>query len=815
VETETAVKYGTFKYGDGTKYGLSAISDLTSDGEVVWIVSIDWDGTGYTNEADNLTALSGFCGAEHYVGYSGDGFEAFQPAKYTLTMTDHDRRYDALNTDSPLYPYVMPGRDAQIAVYIRETGVTIPLITGTITDIQPVSGREEVTIVIEDGMRDLDTDVSIGIVSNATIDQCIGLTLDAAGWNGARNLRTTNQPVQIYSAESEKALDLVNSLAMANLGSFFVDRNGRATFYPISYRSSTVTTLTQDLLLKEIRQPQPWEMVRNSITVIANQKAKRPGSVIWSIGKPLEIGAGATVTFGQGFDLSTGISQPRPYTDYIANTASNGSGTDVTDQVTVLFSSVYDQETLMSIKNNTAASAWILKLNLLGHKIVNCPEPSRSEDATSIAYFRRKRTLKLDNPFLQDRQFASTYAGWIKDFLKNPKRAPVIQIRQRPSVQYALYLMDRVNLSVTSRDIDDTLTIRGIRHEWQNDTGQDVLTTVYLADMLYNTTEITPEPYVPGDEPVSEVPFTDIPPYIDPYDPLDGLPITINPPDMSDYCLWTDAETNGPFSTTWTPLTGLTNRNEIASEMERFIWYPCTLRKGNAINPSYITVDATWWIEQPTLVHDESNAWWHVDAIDANKNVLCSGTIENLTAFKRKVTFRPTNAVEIAGFRVWIETKAGSVSLGDQVSTGNIDVTSSTGETVSGLTVGNYYAIEGSGGPFSYNTANPELGDAYVLEVKPDAIWVVLGGYRTVSGYLEGTPGSGIVFLEHRLDGLYSRGFFCATGTSIAVRAADTTTWVDNGGSLSYILREAFGPGPRTLSLITVRAYNVCGQGIL
>jgi len=197
------VKYGTFKYGDGTKYGLSAIPDLTSDGEVVWIVSIDWDGTGYTNEADNLTALSGFCGAEHYVGYSGDGFESFQPAKYTLTMTDHDRRYDALNADSPLYPYVMPGRDAQIAVYIRETGATIPLITGTITDIQPVSGREEVTFVIEDGMRDLDTDVSIGIVSNATIDQCIGLTLDAAGWNGARNLRPTNQPVQIYSAESE------------------------------------------------------------------------------------------------------------------------------------------------------------------------------------------------------------------------------------------------------------------------------------------------------------------------------------------------------------------------------------------------------------------------------------------------------------------------------------------------------------------------------------------------------------------------------------------------------------------------------------
>jgi len=603
---------------------------------------------------------------------------------------------------------------------------------------------------------------------------------------------------------------------MANLGSFFVDRNGRATFYPISYRSTTVTTLTQDLLLKEIRQPQPWEMVRNSITVIANQKAKRPGSVIWSIGKPLEIGAGDTVTFGQGFDLSTGISQPRPYTDYIANTASNGSGTDVTDQVTVLFSSVYDQETLLSVTNNTAASAWILKLNLLGHKIVNCPEPSRSEDATSIAYFRRKRTLKLDNPFLQDRQFASTYAGWIKDFLKDPKRAPVIQIRQRPSVQYALYLMDRVNLSVTSRDIDDTLTIRGIRHEWQNDTGQDVLTTVYLADMLYNTTEITPEPYVPGDEPVSEVPFTDIPPYIDPYDPLDGLPITINPPNLGDSCLWTDAETNGPFSTTWTPLTGLTNRNDVASEMERFIWYPCTLRKGNAINPSYITVDATWWIEQPTLVHDESNAWWHVDAIDANKNVLCSGTIENITAFKRKVTFRPTNAVEIAGFRVWIETKANSFSVGDEIESGSIaDVTDSAGTEFDGLTIGNYYAIEGAGGPW-YAVASAGAGywDLWSIHVLIDTLWDIVGGMDSQNGFQSGETSATLPVIE-KLSNLYNRGYFQASAESIFVRVGSYTLFDDNGGSMGYVLRSAVGGTPRTLSLNTVRVYNVCGQGIL
>jgi len=595
-----------------------------------------------------------------------------------------------------------------------------------------------------------------------------------------------------------------------------VDRNGRATFYPISYRSTTVTTLTQDLLLKEIRQPQPWEMVRNSITVIANQKAKRPGSVIWSIGKPLEIGAGDTVTFGQGFDLSTGISQPRPYTDYIANTASNGSGTDVTDQVTVLFSSVYDQETLLSVTNNTAASAWILKLNLLGHKIVNCPEPSRSEDATSIAYFRRKRTLKLDNPFLQDRQFASTYAGWIKDFLKDPKRAPVIQIRQRPSVQYALYLMDRVNLSVTSRDIDDTLTIRGIRHEWQNDTGQDVLTTVYLADMLYNTTEITPEPYVPGDEPVSEVPFTDIPPYIDPYDPLDGLPITINPPNLGDSCLWTDAETNGPFSTTWTPLTGLTNRNDVASEMERFIWYPCTLRKGNAINPSYITVDATWWIEQPTLVHDESNAWWHVDAIDANKNVLCSGTIENITAFKRKVTFRPTNAVEIAGFRVWIETKANSFSVGDEIESGSIaDVTDSAGTEIDGLTIGNYYAIEGAGGPW-YAVASAGAGywDLWSIHVLIDTLWDIVGGMDSQNGFQSGETSATLPVIE-KLSNLYNRGYFQASAESIFVRVGSYTLFDDNGGSMGYVLRSAVGGTPRTLSLNTVRVYNVCGQGIL
>lgn len=800
-------KYGTFKYGSGTKYGYgTAVSLAKPTGEVAWILNIDWTGNGWVNEAGNLQNLDLFQGSEHYIDFSGSGIETFEPGKATLTMVNTDRRYDPYNSDSPLYPYILPGRPVQISVFIVATGEKIDLFNGYISDIQPVSGREEVTITAEDGLRELDTDVSMGLLYAGTVSECINMVLDAAGWKGPRFIETVNQPVQVFNPERGNALAIIHDLASANLGTFFVDRAGMACFYPIAYQAPLRSFLSQDQILREIRIPQPWETVRNAITVMANQRGRQSRSVIWSLGRVVKFEAGETISFGQTFDLADGISQPMPYEDYLANTAANGSGTDVTGDFAVSFTEVKSSESDVGVTNNSGGVAYLRKLRLVGQKIVTCAQSFKSEDGASVLFYKR-RTFKLDNPWLQDRNFANTYAEWLKDFLKDPQKNLVIQIEQRPAIQFKLWLMDRVNLSSSKLTFSLDRHIRGIRHEWHSETGQSVLTTVYLQNLLYNATVITEDPYIPGEPLIPEVPTPDLPPDYDPYIP----PVPV-PPDFTDMCLWNDAGITGPYSLAFSK-AGLSNRANDPAVMESFIWYPCTLRKSGAVNRSYIIINATFWNELPTLKFDNGNAWWHVDAIDGNKVVKCSGVISaGVDAFHRRVEFAPATPVEVAGFRIWLETKEKSYGLGDTVASGTITVTESGGDTISGLTAGLYYALEGTGGPWLEQSSKPNQQN-WMIDIFPNLTWCDIGG-DDYQGYQELDPGGDVIKVEHHINIHYSRGYFIAAGTSCKIRVSDIN-FADNGGSMGYILKQASGTGPRTLSLISGQIFNVCGTGIL
>lgn len=808
-------KYGTFKYGSGTKYGTGAAVEVPPPpGDVVWIVNVWWNGSDAVNEAGRLINMTSFRGAEHYVNASGSGFESMRPGKATLTLSDPDRRYDPYNTSSPLYPYVLTGRDVQIAVYIQSTKETFPILTGNITDIQPVSGKNEVVITVEDGMRQLDdAEYSSGMLYSPTIDNAIDRVLTVAGWKGGKNLKSTNQPVQVFNPSAGNSLSIIHDLAEAALGTFFVDSRGNACFYPVSYTSTITTIVDESEVLKEIRMPQPWETVRNRVSVVANRKGRRPGSIIWNMAGITPFLSGLpneTREFYASFESSDTISQPQPYLDFSANSKVDGTGTDLTSLFTVSLSEIKSTECVVTVKNTSSTPAYFRYLRLIGHKIVSAPETFKAEDPASVAFYKQRK-LSIDNPWLQDHVFASYYASWLSAFLKDPQQNLILQIDQRPTLQYALELMDHLNFTAASRGIDVTLHIRGIGHEWMEDTGQSVRTTLYLQAVYFNDTVLTPDPFVPAPEPkgtdtgyLPEFPFPEYPdwtpPIEEPYIPVDS----------SKMCILVDASTNGPFTLSQATL-GLTNRLDDLTKMEQFFWYPCTLRKAGSINPSYIIINATWWAESPALVFDRSNQWWHVDAIDANKTVLCSGVITNIDDYNRKVTFSPTSPVEVAGFRMWLETKANSFGISTLVQSGTVAANSVTG-TLLTTTLNSYYAIQGRDGP--YDITNPN-GACYAINIyDPTRMSGQVGSIRS-DGY-KCEMGS-IGLKGEALNDNFGRIYFQALAAT-RVRVYDYNVdayYADNTGSIGFELWNSSGPGPKILSLISAKIYNVCNTGII
>jgi hypothetical protein len=808
-------KWGTgYRWGSGTLWGQAGGGGVVSvpfSGEIVWIINIDWTGNGAINENAYIRQIDINRGREHYLNPSGSGFEKMQPGKATLVFDNSNGRYNPYNVDSPLYGDILPGRKIQILAYIVATKKTEVRFTGHITDLQPSADSKEVTITAEDGMRWLeDAEYSSGVIYSRMTFDAINLVLSFVNWPYQRNIQPSFQPLQVFEPGSGSSLSIIQQLAEANLGTFFIDRYGKAIFYPVNYLITTSHDIDESILLREIRISQPWETVRNKIKIIANRKGKRPESNVWTMAGIETFTAGQTKSFGATFKSSDGLS-----IEYLkANTAIDGTGNDVSDNFTVTKSDITSTNCTLSVTYNGTGTAYLLGLFLVGSAIVSAPESKTASDSTSILKYG-PRSFTLDNPWLQDRSYAAAYASILNNHLKDPHKDPIIQIQQYPSVQYAIDLYDKINLTSATLGIDDTYTVAGIREKWLSDTGQNAVTTLYLQNVLYDSTIITPDPFYPGALP--DVPFEDIPSWIDPWIPDNNSPV-IDPYDLdlTNACLRTDADQTNAINVTFTK-NRLTNETDNFDAKESFIWYPCTLRASNAMNKSTLIIWGGWSYMNDSGVqtYEVMNAWWHVDAIRADKSVVCSGVITNISNYQRNVIFSPTDAVEVAGFRIWIDSLS-DYSPGDELVSGSIPVADDNGATVSGLVVGNYYCVEGFGGPWLDRSWEPtwQHWSIGMLRGYYAEYWTI-GGDSWV-GYLLGTANAYILKVDNRIgiSSRYSRGYWKAANTHEHIVVCDGQK-VDNGGSMDYIVKYARKPGKKLMTINNAGIKNVCGTGIL
>jgi hypothetical protein len=634
------------RWGGGTLWGGTGVVATPFNGYVVWIVNIDWFGAGAVNESDYVRDVDTIRGRQHYVKPAGSGFEQMRPGKSVLTMDNSNGRFDPYNTDSPLYGYLLPGRKIQISVYDVVTKQTHVRFTGHITDIQPSSGINEVTITAEDGIRWLsDAEYSTGVTYSKTVSEAIDLVLSFVNWPYQRNIIYTNEPLQVFEPGEGSAINVIQDLAEANIGVFFVDRFGTACFYPISYDVTTSHAIDQSQILREIRIPRPWETVRNKIRIVANRRGKRPGTAVWTMAGKEHFAAGETKVFGATFKVSDGLTVE----NIIANTQIDGNGVDVSNYFTIGKSDITATECTLTITNNYSTADWLLSLRLIGNAIVSAPENKTDFDATSIATYG-PRSFVLNNPWLQDRNFAGAYVTMVKNHLKDSRKDPIIQIQQRPDIQYPIDLYDKVVLTSTNLGISETFTVGGIEEKWMSDTGQDVITTLYLQTVLYDPTYIEPDPFIPGDLPI--IPLPDIPPWIDPYIP----PIPPIPPDWTFNCL-TESAPNGPFSLTPIPTVLTTTPSVLVSTMN----YPCTLRAKTALYKSILTLN----IKTYSLINDQwtpyvPNSIISVTAFNkSNVDVISAAVTGGGTAMiARTAMFYPETAIEVAGFRIYLANSA-------------------------------------------------------------------------------------------------------------------------------------------------------------
>jgi len=523
--------YNSFQYSEDF-YGDGSIKTVEN---LLWAIQVDWDGDGVfdgSNEAGRVVDVRIERGRDNYLNRTGNGFERYAAGTATIFLDNDDGRYNPFNASSPLYQQILPGRFARIGVRDVASDTYHELIRGKIEDIQPFQSgnRALVKIDVVDGQRWLEgRNIKLSYkINNSPPDEAGGSSyIRTYGWWADRILSTegANWPddewPRTYNALTDylgwgtpgytedfygwleygwfwdkDALQAMRELEEAELGTFLHARNGQARFLSSHFTYDNLVEIYEDEVLRDITTPQPWEIVRNEVTVDLNQINTIESALHenWQIGgtnnAAIFVEDGSSVALEARFSSATyNASSVVPKLlalSFVINAYANadGSGTDLSSGFYATFKgglgNFGDGATVL-VFNNSGSGGYLTNLQVKGGFYYTPQTTAISdEDATSQGIYG-SRVLKIDTPWVQHIDYAQTITAFLLSKLKDPQPLPVIKIQTRPDIQFALDLyVDAVNFISGKLGIDRVYRIGKIMHEWLDETGQHVLTTLKL-----------------------------------------------------------------------------------------------------------------------------------------------------------------------------------------------------------------------------------------------------------------------------------------------------------------------------------------------
>ena len=478
-------RYNTFKYG-GAKYGTSGLTTL------LWALLIDWNNDGVSAEVNESGRLRSFTITRGRDGLfssdpSGEGRLArMQVGECRLVMDNHDRRYDPWYAGA-LNPNVMPGRDVNLWVRNGSGGTDYHLFRGRIDDIQPQRHVSDPTamIVASDGWRLLsDQRSTVALQTDATSDDLIGAALDDASWPSAwgRSLDVGSDTIPYAWINDQSAFDAIHDVCESEMGLGYVAADGK--FYFKSRQNLEIEASALTLLQGEVsNEPQvnnPWEAVKNKIAVKAFPRALAALGEIWRLDETPSIAPGQSRTIWGTFrdqnyneTIAQDVAAPVATTDYTMNTEAGGGGSDLTGNFTVT-ATIFAGSVKLVVTNGGSVDGYVTLLKIRGKplELLNVSAAISENSASQTAYGKRELTLEL--PFQQQADVAEDMADWLLTWMKDPLPTCVVEIRGRPTIQFAYDLGTYLTYTSAYLGINHRFRIAKIVHE--SKTMQDIVT---------------------------------------------------------------------------------------------------------------------------------------------------------------------------------------------------------------------------------------------------------------------------------------------------------------------------------------------------
>jgi len=427
-------------------------------------LEIDWDNDGlfanaYSDVTEDLLEIRWDRGRDHILGKA-----ITSTCSFSLKNTDD--KYSPPNAAGPLYNKLKPFRQVKLTATFQAT--TYSLWRGYVISIEPLpkaTERRAVFTCADAFCVFRLAEANTGLLKDLTTGAIIDALLDEISWPAElRAIDTGQDTVPFAWFYRKNLLASIQEVEESERGFFYINKEGKATFEDRHHRikpphTSSVFTVSDTMV--DMVYSLDDSLIYNEIIVASNPRVETSEIEIWKREATISVEAGATETIWANFvDPDTGRSEPASvvvtpvaYTDYEANSKEDGTGDDLTGEITVAFTA-FAKSAKIEITNNASVTAYVTYFRIRGklirtfHKIIR-----KAEDPSSQSEFQT-RSLDIDLAWQQKPLVAKDYADFLLSQLKQPVGNVKITLTNSTNELLA---------AILEREISDRITVNEAR----------------------------------------------------------------------------------------------------------------------------------------------------------------------------------------------------------------------------------------------------------------------------------------------------------------------------------------------------------------
>ena len=360
----------------------------------------------------------------------------------TVNLRNDTDKYNRFNPNSPLHNLLVP--QLLVRLSMRPDGATdyTSLWTGYLDRIERIerrSGNNEARlsalgIIVELSQRE----VSVAIQENVSTADALGLILDAAGITAAqRGTIDGNISMARWWSRDQRAIEALREVEETEGGFVYETREGaiamqdnddRTLSAAATYTLSDTPTGT-DIPALTLEPGDPTQDITNSVTVPIRQYAVGAVEVLWTLGTIPDIEAGETIILvvqypdeeaGQSVIAVSEWEDLVATTDYLGNTAEDGSGNNRTSSLSITATKAATTLTLEIENTHASDTIYLTHLQARGRELTaEQPVNVKAENADSIMAYGRRSYL-APAQFLSTTRDGFDYANLIVQLNKDP-----------------------------------------------------------------------------------------------------------------------------------------------------------------------------------------------------------------------------------------------------------------------------------------------------------------------------------------------------------------------------------------------------------